>query len=75
MTLTLNLSTSHLTSDSDSGQHVFLRRSLLKVHLTEVSCIRKTLRITFFVDDVVSLAVHSVTDLYIIFKLRNTDTH
>ncbi len=40
MTLTLNLSTSHLTTDTESEQHVFLRNSflmLLKLHLTEVS--------------------------------------
>ncbi len=32
-----NLSTSHLTADTVSGEHVFLRHSLLKVHLTDVS--------------------------------------
>ncbi len=37
MTLTLNLSTYHLTADTESELHVFLRHSLLKLHLTEVS--------------------------------------
>ncbi len=37
MTQTLSLSTSHLTADTELGQRVFLRHSLLKLHLTEVS--------------------------------------
>ncbi len=37
MTLRLNLSTSHLTADTESGQSVFLRHSLLKLHMIEVS--------------------------------------
>ncbi len=39
MALTLNMSTSHLTVDTESGQHVFFpgTLSLLKLHLTEVS--------------------------------------
>ncbi len=36
MALTLNQSTSHLTADTESGQRIILRHSLLKVHLTEV---------------------------------------
>ncbi len=35
--LTLSLSTSHLTADTESGQRVFLRHSLLELHLTEVT--------------------------------------
>ncbi len=35
MTLTLNLSTSHLTADTELGQQDFLRHSL--IHLTDVS--------------------------------------
>ncbi len=37
MTLTLNLSTYHLTADTESELRVFLRHSLLKLPLTEVS--------------------------------------
>ncbi len=33
MTLTLSLTTSHLTADTESGQHVF-SGTLLKLHLT-----------------------------------------
>lgn len=36
-TLTLSLTTFHLTADTESGQRVFLRHSLLKLPLTSVS--------------------------------------
>ncbi len=74
MALTLNLSTSHKTADTESGKRVFLRHSLLKVNMTEVcqqlSCLcfklkvlhqKKTFRITLFVVDVFSLATRSAT--------------
>ncbi len=73
MALTLNLSTSHKTADTESGKRVFLRHSLLKVHLTDVSTAfmpvflnkslasEKTFRITLFVVDVFSLATRSAT--------------
>ncbi len=70
MALTLNLSTSHKTADTESGKRVFLRNS---VHLTDVSTAfmpvflnkslasEKTFRMTLFVVDVFSLATRSVT--------------
>ncbi len=73
MTLTLSLSTSHLTADTESEQCGFLRHSLLKLFLTELSTAfmhvfsnkslasEKLLELHFFVVNVVSLTAHSLT--------------